>query len=718
MGKNQSASNLTNIIKQDANGNISFVSGSTTLMSVSSSGAITTTGNVAGTASYASNAELLDGLDSTVFTLTSSFTAQTASFTAFTASQNILNGKYATTGSNTFTGIQTVNSNLIVTGSITAQTLVVQTITSSVDFVTGSTRFGSLLTNTHVFSGSVSMNPGGLFVSSSNNVGIGTTTPTRNLEIVAGISNNSILKLNATNANGYGAQVEYSSKTTEGVTTTWVVGTGVTGGTNSFEFFNGSSTVMFISSSGNVGIGTSTPVAALHIYSSNQNVASTLATSYTNAKFRLEPFNTSGVGISMGMISPNVNYLQSAYNDGLTPAPFAIQPYSGSVGIGTTTIYSGAKLHIVGGLLAVEPTNGNTNSEILLGRGLSSLGTSAGSGITAKVNFAFEGSNDNFYQELGFVTTTANQTRVNSAADFYISTKAAGSSSPSEKFRITSGGNVGINDSSPTSNNNNTSSPVLSLKSTTAGAYPSFVTKYINGAEGGMTLAGDLYIDIGGNSTSTNNNIIFRTTNTNSNYSTTERLRISSAGNLNFNTAGSGAAYININQATSQDGGFIFLRNNVNRWQQAIDGSNNMVFYSYQIGNNAYKINLDGSATLYGALTQNASDRRLKNNITNIPNALDKIKTLNGVTFTWENEIYKTDKTNDIGVIAQEVQSVLPDAVTLAPFDIDSEGNSKSGENYLTVYYEKLVPLLIEGIKELNTKLDASNAEIEELKNK
>ena len=110
MGKNQSASNLTNIIKQDASGNITFVSGSTTLMSVSSSGAITTTGNVAGTASYASNAELLDGLDSTVFTLTSSFTAQTASFTAFTASQNILNGTYSTTGSNIFRGSQYISS--------------------------------------------------------------------------------------------------------------------------------------------------------------------------------------------------------------------------------------------------------------------------------------------------------------------------------------------------------------------------------------------------------------------------------------------------------------------------------------------------------------------------------------------------------------------------------------------------------------------------------
>jgi hypothetical protein len=67
--------------------------------------------------------------------------------------------------------------NFLVRGTLTAQTIVAQTITSSTDFVTGSTRFGTLLTNTHVFSGSVTMNPGGLFVSSSGLVGIGTTSP-------------------------------------------------------------------------------------------------------------------------------------------------------------------------------------------------------------------------------------------------------------------------------------------------------------------------------------------------------------------------------------------------------------------------------------------------------------------------------------------------------------------------------------------------------------
>ena len=214
-------------------------------MSVSSSGAITTTGNVAGTASYASNAELLDGLDSTVFTLTSSFAAQTASFTAFTSSQNILNGKYATTGSNTFTGIQTVNSNLVVTGSITAQTLVVQTITSSVDFVTGSTRFGSLLANTHIFSGSVTMNPGGLFVSSSGNVGIGTSSPGTNTLQVSTTSTTNAAYIEQ-NSTGNGLQV-----TTSGTSGTSFIFKARSTGVDRF----------WIGDTGNVGIGTSSPVS-------------------------------------------------------------------------------------------------------------------------------------------------------------------------------------------------------------------------------------------------------------------------------------------------------------------------------------------------------------------------------------------------------------------------------------------------------------------------
>ena len=89
---------------------------------------------------------------------------------------------------------------------------------------------------------------------------------------------------------------------------------------------------------------------------------------------------------------------------------------------------------------------------------------------------------------------------------------------------------------------------------------------------------------------------------------------------------------------------------------------------------------------------------------------------LNGVTFDWNDTAINsgfspTVRYNDSGVIAQEVQKVLPQAVKPAPFDRGMDGLSKSGQNYLTVQYEKIVPILIEAIKE-------QQSQIEDLKNK
>jgi hypothetical protein len=101
MGKNRSASGLTNVIQYDNNGNIAFVSGSTTLMQVSSSGAITTTGTISGGA--AADALLLNGTGSLAFVTTASYNVASASFSSRTTQ---VERTYATTGSNTFTGAQ------------------------------------------------------------------------------------------------------------------------------------------------------------------------------------------------------------------------------------------------------------------------------------------------------------------------------------------------------------------------------------------------------------------------------------------------------------------------------------------------------------------------------------------------------------------------------------------------------------------------------------
>ena len=64
------------------------------------------------------------------------------------------------------------------------------------------------------------------------------------------------------------------------------------------------------------------------------------------------------------------------------------------------------------------------------------------------------------------------------------------------------------------------------------------------------------------------------------------------------------------------------------------------------------------------------------------------------------------DYTKQIGLLAQQVQKVLPEVVVPAPFDIDENNNSKSGENYLTIQYEKIIPLIIETIKEQQKEID------------
>jgi hypothetical protein len=112
-------------------------------------------------------------------------------------------------------------------------------------------------------------------------------------------------------------------------------------------------------------------------------------------------------------------------------------------------------------------------------------------------------------------------------------------------------------------------------------------------------------------------------------------------------------------------------------------------------------------------ITAYYSDERLKTNIVNIPNALEKVLQLNGVTFN-ANDLAATfgytNQSQQVGVIAQQVEAVLPQIVVPAPFDIgrNEDGNeySISGENFKTVQYEKLVPLLIEAIKELTMEVN------------
>ena len=123
-----------------------------------------------------------------------------------------------------------------------------------------------------------------------------------------------------------------------------------------------------------------------------------------------------------------------------------------------------------------------------------------------------------------------------------------------------------------------------------------------------------------------------------------------------------------------------------------------------------------GAGGIYatGNITAYYSDARLKTVKGKIENALDKVATLSGVIYT-NNDVaksfgYESDE-EQVGVLAQEIAAVMPQVVKPAPFDLDENGNSKSGLNYKTVQYERLVPLLIEAINELRAEVKALKGE-------
>ena len=90
---------------------------------------------------------------------------------------------------------------------------------------------------------------------------------------------------------------------------------------------------------------------------------------------------------------------------------------------------------------------------------------------------------------------------------------------------------------------------------------------------------------------------------------------------------------------------------------------------------------------------------------------MDKVKKLRGVEYTWNKGGRKGQK--DLGVIAQEVEKVIPEVVR----DKEMPLMDDSGETYKTVDYEKLTAVLIEGMKEQQKQINDLKEEVKELKN-
>jgi hypothetical protein len=160
---------------------------------------------------------------------------------------------------------------------------------------------------------------------------------------------------------------------------------------------------------------------------------------------------------------------------------------------------------------------------------------------------------------------------------------------------------------------------------------------------------------------------------------------------FNNPTAGNGVKLVH-----QSDDNFVF-------YVASTTGTERPIFSVFS-NSNTSSFAVQTAITATGDITAFFSDDRLKDRYSNIPNAVEKVKSLNG--FYYEPNITAQDlgyqKEMHVGISAQEVNAIMPEVVAPAPID----------NKYLTVKYDRLIPLLIEAIKEQQIQIDELKAQL------
>jgi hypothetical protein len=210
----------------------------------------------------------------------------------------------------------------------------------------------------------------------------------------------------------------------------------------------------------------------------------------------------------------------------------------------------------------------------------------------------------------------------------------------------------------------------------------------------------------------------------------TERMRITSAGYVGIGTTNPDVNYgltvqapilsraVNADVAAISTAGHSYFVNGTVTGYNAYycwryNGTDKWVLHC-DSGANLFLTDADGDNGVYISQNQTAwsanSDSRIKDVKETIANALDKVNQLTGVKFTWKRDADNPDAKTRVGLIAQDVLAVLPEAVDNDTPDLITDEETGKVSGGLGVRYTELIPLLVNAIKELSQRVEALEA--------